>query len=709
MSALHGLSLSRRLARTFAVLVLVILLVGAAGFGGLLAMGGAHAQEQRLQRMQTANTAMLLEMANVETGVRGYRLAQQRSFLGPYEEGRAAFPEHVAQARELALPDERGLVHAQVAVAERWFDVYGEPVSAMAPGEVEVSAELTQTNKEIFDAYRTANGALADLLETRVEQAQARAGAVRAAALAGSALAVALALGVSLVAARRIRGSLVGPLDDVVTVLRQLSAGDHAARSDDRRGPREVRVVARSVNRLADESDRLRTERGESARLQELGVEIGHRIREQLDAQESLVRAVTLLGQGLVADRVWVRLLDDAGLGPATAQWARPGLDLLAVPAIGDGSAGWAQALHERGGVLRVEDLDAGQPLGDDLDGVADGLASYLRPFAARTGSTAVLALPVGAGGSAIGSLTVTVGSGPRRWTDGEVALARSVAADLGRALVLARLYRQQQKLVEQLQELDRTKTDFVSTISHELRTPLTSISGYLELLRDGDAGALTPEADRMLAVVERNTLRLRSLIEDLLTLSRIESGAFRATYRDVLLDEVVEAAVASVRPVADAAGVRLQVDVPPPGGEGGGEVVVAGDPVQLDRVLLNLLSNAVKFTPRDGCVRLAVHPREEDVVVEVEDTGMGIPERDQERLFTRFFRATNAVDAAVPGTGLGLLIVRSIVEHHDGHLVLRSEEGVGTVVTVRLPRRRADPHLPAPRAVPDPVRAAAG
>jgi len=195
-----------------------------------------------------------------------------------------------------------------------------------------------------------------------------------------------------------------------------------------------------------------------------------------------------------------------------------------------------------------------------------------------------------------------------------------------------------------------------------------------------------------MLAVVERNTQRLRSLIEDLLTLSRIESGAFRATYRDVPLRDVVGAAVASVQPAADAAGVVLQVDVATAAPEGDEDLVVAGDPVQLDRVLLNLLTNAVKFTPRGGVVRLAVRLQGDDVVVEVEDTGMGIPVRDQERLFTRFFRATNAVDAAVPGTGLGLLIVRSIVEHHDGDLRLRSQEGVGTVVTVRLPRQRTGP-----------------
>jgi len=714
-TAAGGTSLSRRLARTFLLLVLAIVLVGAAGIAGLVAMDGAHDQQDRLERLQTANTSMLLAMANAETGVRGYRIAQKETFLEPYEEGRRTFPEHVATAEALALADERRLVAAQVAIAEHWFAVYGEPVSAMPPGEVVVSDELTQTNKDTFDAYRAASSRLADLVSRRVEAAQARAAAVRTGALVGAVLALALALGVAVVTARRTHAGLVGPLGDVAGVLRHLSAGDHAARSDDRRGPREVRAVARSVNHLADESDRMRTERGEAARLQQLGIEIGRRIREQLDAEESLTRAVTSLGEGLGADRAWVRLLDDAGLGAATAQWTRPGLASAPVPAIGGGSGGWTQVLHERGGLLRVDDFDAelrtstgGADGGEEpVDATGDGFASYLRDFAAKTGATAVLALPVGAGETALASLTVTVGSGPRRWTAGEVALARSVAADLGRALVLARLYRQQQELVEQLRELDRTKTDFLSTVSHELRTPLTSISGYLELLRDGDAGEIPPEADRMLAVVERNTQRLRSLIEDLLTLSRIESGAFRATYRDVLLRDVVGAAVASVQPAADAAGVGLQVDVATAAAGGGEDLVVAGDPVQLDRVLLNLLTNAVKFTPRGGDVRLAVRPEGGDVVLEVEDTGMGIPERDQERLFTRFFRATNAVDAAVPGTGLGLLIVRSIVEHHDGDLHLRSQEGVGTVVTVRLPRQRGS-SAPAP-AGPAPARPGPG
>ncbi|WP_299038557.1 ATP-binding protein [uncultured Pseudokineococcus sp.] len=709
MTAVEEPSLSRRLARTFLVLVAVLVLVGGAGVGGLVATGRAHDQEERLQLMEASSTAMLLEMANAETGVRGYRLAQQRSFLEPYEEGRAAFPQHVERALALARPDERALVEEQVAIADRWFAVYGDPVAAMAPGEVEVSDELTQRNKEIFDSFRAVGGRLDDLLADRDAAARARASAVRTAALVGSALALAVALGVSLVAARRLRGSLVGPLDDVVTVLGGLAAGDHAARSDDRRGPCEVRAVARSVNHLADESDRLRAERAEAARLAELGAGIGRRIRDQLDAEESLTRAVTLLGRGVAADRAWVRLLDDAGLGPSTARWATPGLEAPVLPALrGQGVASWLQSLHDLGGAVRVDDLEADLREGAAGRGDVGGedVADHLRAFAAGTGATALLVLPVGAGETALGSLAVAVHSGPRRWTDGEVALTRSVAADLGRALVLARLYRQQEELVEQLRELDRTKTDFLSAVSHELRTPLTSISGYLELLRDGDGGEIPLEADRMLAVVERNTQRLRSLIEDLLTLSRIESGAFRATYRDVLLHEVVGAAVASVQPAADAAGVELVVDAPPAAGEG---LVVAGDPVQLDRVLLNLLTNGVKFTPRGGVVRLAVRPRAADVVVEVEDTGMGIPERDQERLFRRFFRATNAVDAAVPGTGLGLLIVRSIVEHHDGDLRLRSREGVGTVVTVRLPRQRAR-SAPAPaRPGPGLARAAGG
>jgi signal transduction histidine kinase len=265
--------------------------------------------------------------------------------------------------------------------------------------------------------------------------------------------------------------------------------------------------------------------------------------------------------------------------------------------------------------------------------------------------------------------------------------LARRLVGQFGRSRVTevralaeaGQSRRREELLLGRLRALDAAKTDFMATVSHELRTPLTSISGYLELLRDAQPGELSDAQERMLEVISRNTRRLRELIEDILTLSRIESGSFVSELAPVDLAQLIERAVTSIAPAADKAAVGLHCDVR-------GPLPLRGDGVQLDRVLANLLGNAVKFTPADGTVTIRAEQRDHQTVLTVADTGMGIPADEQQALFVRFFRATNAIRQAVPGTGLGLAIVRKIVDNHRGTIDVNSAENVGTQVTVRLP-----------------------
>jgi len=257
------------------------------------------------------------------------------------------------------------------------------------------------------------------------------------------------------------------------------------------------------------------------------------------------------------------------------------------------------------------------------------------------------------------------------------------MAADLATALTHARLYEQEAEMVQQLRNLDQAKSDFVSSVSHELRTPLTSIRGYVEMLIDGDAGELDAEQQQMLGVVERNADRLLALIEDLLTLSRIESGSFRVAPAPVRLGEITEGLLAEMVAQPSAQGVQLvgeiESDLPP----------VLGDAGQLERVLMNLLSNAIKFSPDGGRVVVRASVDGDEVVLEVSDEGMGIPMDEQEKLFSRFFRSSAAQERAIQGTGLGLVIVKSIVENHHGRIDVRSLPGDGTTFTVRLPTAR--------------------
>jgi signal transduction histidine kinase len=228
------------------------------------------------------------------------------------------------------------------------------------------------------------------------------------------------------------------------------------------------------------------------------------------------------------------------------------------------------------------------------------------------------------------------------------------------------------------LRELDRMKDTFVSSVSHELRTPLTSMLGYLEIMRDGEAGELTEDQARFLRIVDRNCHRLKDLIDDILLTARMDGGHLTLERERVVLGELVTEHVESIRPTASAKGVELVLGVDDDLDQ------IDGDAMRLGQLLDNLLSNAVKFTPPGGTVAVEVGRRDGIVRLEVSDSGVGMPAEDLDRLFDRFFRASTA--RTVQGTGLGLSIAKSIAEAHGGTIGVRSEVGVGTTFVVDLP-----------------------
>lgn len=241
----------------------------------------------------------------------------------------------------------------------------------------------------------------------------------------------------------------------------------------------------------------------------------------------------------------------------------------------------------------------------------------------------------------------------------------------------------------ERLRELDRLKDEFISLVSHELRTPLTSIRGYLELLLDGGAGQLTDDQGRFLAVVDRNSKRLMHLVGDLLFLAQVEAGKLTLELGDVDLDDVVSEAVEAAKPIADEKGITLEASVEP-------IPPMLGDRSRLAQVLDNLVSNALKFTTGGGTVEVDVSAANGEAVLEVRDTGIGIAPADQAQLFDRFFRSTEATERAIPGTGLGLTIVKAIVERHEGTIEVESAAGEGTTMRVRLPVRSVEEEVAA-------------
>jgi two-component system, NarL family, sensor histidine kinase BarA len=268
----------------------------------------------------------------------------------------------------------------------------------------------------------------------------------------------------------------------------------------------------------------------------------------------------------------------------------------------------------------------------------------------------------------------------------------------------------------ERLKELDRLKSNFLATVSHELRTPLTSIMGYGEMLAEGVAGPLNDEQREFLETIRSKSEQLLGLIMSLLDLSKLENGTMPVRVTRLSIATVIAESVSTILPTAIKKGVLLETDVPadlPP---------VLGDPDRLRQVFINLTDNAVKFTPTGGHVRLAVRltqarpagepglvlvaPLKPVVEVRVVDTGIGISEDERDKVFDPFYQIDQSSTREYGGAGLGLAIVRRLIEAHQGTIHLEANEPVGAVFVVTLPAGRTSA-MPPPRggSMPPPSR----
>jgi two-component system, OmpR family, sensor kinase len=237
------------------------------------------------------------------------------------------------------------------------------------------------------------------------------------------------------------------------------------------------------------------------------------------------------------------------------------------------------------------------------------------------------------------------------------------------------------EELVAELRELDELKGEFVSAVSHELRTPLTSIKGYLESVLAEETGPLNEAQREELEIVYRNATRLQDLTNDLLTLSRLESGRIEMELRPLDVRDLLAELREELEPAARQKGLEIRLDCRR-------ALEVEADELRLHQALGNLVGNAIKFSPEDERVALRALDREGEVLIEVSDQGVGIPADEVPRLKERFFRASTAGDAQ--GTGLGLAITHEIVERHGGRLEVESEVGAGSTFRIRLPDVRA-------------------
>ncbi len=257
-----------------------------------------------------------------------------------------------------------------------------------------------------------------------------------------------------------------------------------------------------------------------------------------------------------------------------------------------------------------------------------------------------------------------------------DIQIASTLAAQAAIAIENARLLDELQRAYDELAELDRLKSDFVSIASHELRTPLAVILGYASFLREEVSG----EAGEQLSAVLQSALRLRSIIDDMVNLRHVETGEIQLE-RDIFsMTELISEVTGEFNQLARAKQQMVRLELPDD------PLKIDADRQKLYLVLANLLSNAVKFTSPQGRVQVSAERKGEEIWIAVMDTGVGIPERDLDRIFTRFYQVEPTLTRRYEGMGLGLSIVKSMVELHNGRIWVESVVGKGSRFTVVLP-----------------------
>lgn len=233
----------------------------------------------------------------------------------------------------------------------------------------------------------------------------------------------------------------------------------------------------------------------------------------------------------------------------------------------------------------------------------------------------------------------------------------------------------------KELKRLDEVKSEFVSIASHELRTPLASIKNAVQLILRGKTGNINENQARFLQMAERNIDRLTNLLNDLLDLSRIESGRVLMNFEEISLRGAIEFSLSSLKASVDAKSIRLEMDVPE------GIPNVYGDREKLEQILTNLIGNSLKFTPEGGLVSVSARTfNEKMVAISVKDSGVGIPEDQLDKVFEKFHQVECSLTRTVQGTGLGLAITKGLVEASHGNIWVESELGKGSTFTFTLP-----------------------
>ncbi len=305
--------------------------------------------------------------------------------------------------------------------------------------------------------------------------------------------------------------------------------------------------------------------------------------------------------------------------------------------------------------------------------------------FQDRPWDGAVISLPLHRGAQVIGVMNLSFENGAHPFDEGEIRVLELLADQAAIALANARMYTDTHERAEELaealsvrEELDRLKSEFIQNVSHELRTPLAISRGYIELLAQGEIGPLSKEQRDTVDIIYRRTNLLTKLVDDLTAI--LEAEARQSKHELVNLSEIVQNLAIDFTPVARQAGLALIIEI-------SDEIpTLKGNADHLYRLLDNLLGNAIKFTPSGGTVTVRLSGDGPNTILDVADTGVGIPEGQLDRIFDRFYQVDGSTTRRYGGTGLGLALVKEIVNAHNGAIKVSSTVGLGTTFHITLP-----------------------
>jgi signal transduction histidine kinase len=404
------------------------------------------------------------------------------------------------------------------------------------------------------------------------------------------------------------------------------------------------------------------------------------------DVASALQRTVNGLGPALRADRALVRIMENKSPGTIISEWLSPTVKTALDTQVGASSIGELRtSVYLDPGPIRDSILKGTLVAINDVSG-DERLSEESRATVMRTGLGAFLAAPVIGPLGTEAVLVAAMEGHARNWTDRDAQVAQTMASGLAATLTAIRLYEQERTNLAAMKKLDESKDFFLAAVSHELRTPLTSIVGYLELLQEEmEEGKISRTYSRMLDAIDRNSKRLMYLIENILTASRIESGNLQLSKARTHITPILMRTAETVMPQINSKHIHLKMNL----SDGLPDLEI--DAGLIEQVILNILSNAIKFTPDGGTISVTASSESKTLAVSISDSGTGIEPDELQKLFTKFYRTSAARDNAVQGTGLGLVIVKAIIEQHGGSVSLSSKVGEGTTFTIHLPTIESD------------------